>query len=123
MPGGSEFRGQSTAPRWYQTASPSASDWNLGDGGVVRRRPPVLKHCANRPRLARDPSRGAFERTVGSKRKPCYLEALGAFMPREGPKPSIRPSPMPESQPRGDRKSTRLNSSHLGISYAVFCLK
>src|ERR1039458_7286921 len=24
---------------------------------------------------------------------------------------------------QGDRKSTRLNSSHLGISYAVFCLK
>src|ERR1035441_11092072 len=24
---------------------------------------------------------------------------------------------------RIDRKSTRLNSSHLGISYAVFCLK
>src|SRR5262245_62723913 len=23
----------------------------------------------------------------------------------------------------GDRKSTRLNSSHLGISYAVYCLK
>src|SRR2546426_8019389 len=23
----------------------------------------------------------------------------------------------------GDRKSTRLNSKHLGISYAVFCLK
>src|SRR5258705_4651279 len=28
---------------------------------------------------------------------------------------------LPES--RIDRKSTRLNSSHLGISYAVFCLK
>src|SRR5256885_8616163 len=25
--------------------------------------------------------------------------------------------------PLGDRKSTRLNSSHLVISYAVFCLK
>src|SRR2546430_11927250 len=25
--------------------------------------------------------------------------------------------------PRGDRKSTRLNSSHSQISYAVFCLK
>src|SRR2546426_5842467 len=25
--------------------------------------------------------------------------------------------------PSGDRKSTRLNSSHLVISYAVFCLK
>src|SRR5205814_8217537 len=29
---------------------------------------------------------------------------------------SISPKPV-------DRKSTRLNSSHLGISYAVFCLK
>src|SRR5262245_62986847 len=27
------------------------------------------------------------------------------------------------SRPDRDRKSTRLNSSHLGISYAVFCLK
>src|SRR5947199_2594288 len=27
------------------------------------------------------------------------------------------------SDRRSDRKSTRLNSSHLGISYAVFCLK
>src|SRR3712207_7603449 len=26
-------------------------------------------------------------------------------------------------QRRGDRKSTRLNSSHANISYAVFCLK
>src|SRR5438477_5078132 len=25
--------------------------------------------------------------------------------------------------PRQDRKSTRLNSSHMSISYAVFCLK
>src|SRR5438045_6166424 len=29
---------------------------------------------------------------------------------------------MPGPAP-ADRKSTRLNSSHLGISYAVFCLK
>src|SRR5690242_21386039 len=27
------------------------------------------------------------------------------------------------SSPRIDRKSTRLNSSHMSISYAVFCLK
>src|SRR5690606_39860438 len=27
------------------------------------------------------------------------------------------------SRPRPDRKSTRLNSSHVKISYAVFCLK
>src|SRR2546430_7671117 len=28
-----------------------------------------------------------------------------------------------KSQNKGDRKSTRLNSSHSQISYAVFCLK
>src|SRR5215208_7922697 len=28
-----------------------------------------------------------------------------------------------EHSARGDRKSTRLNSSHVAISYAVFCLK
>src|SRR3989442_4553237 len=27
------------------------------------------------------------------------------------------------AHPQGDRKSTRLNSSHVRISYAVFCLK
>src|SRR5947199_8048572 len=35
-------------------------------------------------------------------------------------------SPMPKILARdwmADRKSTRLNYSHLGISYAVFCLK
>src|SRR5438045_7541029 len=45
---------------------------------------------------------------------------------------SPRSSMSPSSAPAGawvrrnrfqDRKSTRLNSSHLGISYAVFCLK
>src|SRR5690606_41704612 len=31
--------------------------------------------------------------------------------------------PAPTSRTRVDRKSTRLNSSHVKISYAVFCLK
>src|SRR5271167_1349978 len=36
--------------------------------------------------------------------------------------PGLRPAPYLAS--RGlDRKSTRLNSSHVSISYAVFCLK
>src|SRR5574337_1413587 len=51
------------------------------------------------------------------------------------PQPKTRPdSPVPSLQgpcdrslksevPCGDRKSTRLNSSHHSISYAVFCLK
>src|SRR5258705_6955338 len=35
----------------------------------------------------------------------------------------IRESRLPPQFGVRDRKSTRLNSSHLGISYAVFCLK
>src|SRR5262245_62641509 len=34
-----------------------------------------------------------------------------------------RPDPPAGRRDQEDRKSTRLNSSHLGISYAVFCLK
>src|SRR5438874_10684914 len=38
--------------------------------------------------------------------------------------PSPRPArPWGGIAGRGDRKSTRLNSSHVEISYAVFCLK
>src|SRR3712207_8015252 len=33
------------------------------------------------------------------------------------------PHAVHEPQPVADRKSTRLNSSHANISYAVFCLK
>src|SRR5262245_63945733 len=37
--------------------------------------------------------------------------------------PDDQARPVQRSAGRKDRKSTRLNSSHLGISYAVFCLK
>src|SRR5690606_42054466 len=42
---------------------------------------------------------------------------------RAGPQPGIGPDARlgPDAGP--DRKSTRLNSSHVKISYAVFCLK
>src|SRR3712207_7801928 len=51
---------------------------------------------------------------------------------RGGPRPAARPRPRraraarrrrPQRRARLDRKSTRLNSSHANISYAVFCLK
>src|SRR3712207_8381489 len=38
------------------------------------------------------------------------------------PQRAQRPRRLLQSSPR-DRKSTRLNSSHANISYAVFCLK
>src|SRR3712207_7080298 len=37
--------------------------------------------------------------------------------------PSRRPGTSTPHRADGDRKSTRLNSSHANISYAVFCLK
>src|SRR5688500_20261730 len=46
-----------------------------------------------------------------------------ALSPRAGAGESHRASPADERGIGGDRKSTRLNSSHLVISYAVFCLK
>src|SRR3712207_8808140 len=43
----------------------------------------------------------------------------------EGPdEPALEPRPRRAALPADqDRKSTRLNSSHANISYAVFCLK
>src|SRR5438552_10859600 len=49
------------------------------------------------------------------------------FRSREDPRQLVRDDdhrcPEAVSEGKGDRKSTRLNSSHQIISYAVFCLK
>src|SRR2546426_6729657 len=50
------------------------------------------------------------------------LMAASAFTPNPGGNTSAT-APIFVSDDGGDRKSTRLNSSHLVISYAVFCLK
>src|SRR3989442_11531062 len=42
---------------------------------------------------------------------------------RSTPKPVRRQASESIDSCKGDRKSTRLNSSHVRISYAVFCLK
>src|SRR5215212_10544963 len=55
---------------------------------------------------------------LGSLR--AAVGALGAA-PEAGP--WVLPAPLRAGEAAADRKSTRLNSSHLGISYAVFCLK
>src|SRR5256885_3055278 len=62
-----------------------------------------------------------------------YTTLFRSQMPRlegEAAEPDIVPHPQAVQQALGeqhggdkDRKSTRLNSSHLVISYAVFCLK
>src|SRR3712207_6927935 len=49
---------------------------------------------------------------VGEDRRPAGLVEMGDAGVRRT-----------EVDPQEDRKSTRLNSSHANISYAVFCLK
>src|SRR3712207_8833836 len=57
-------------------------------------------------RGARDRAGGAVDRQAGGQARRA---------------PGVRRRPVPG--PHGDRKSTRLNSSHANLSYAVFCLK
>src|SRR5207249_10437380 len=62
--------------------------------------------------------RGTRRATAGAPRTPP---------PGRAAAPALRPAPRRSGGParpaHGDRKSTRLNSSHVSISYAVFCLK
>src|SRR2546426_7501657 len=65
-----------------------------------------------------------------SFRFPAAGATVGRAVPaspgaRTSPPPASAKPPEPEvaRATSGDRKSTRLNSSHLVISYAVFCLK
>src|SRR3712207_5327485 len=52
-----------------------------------------------------------------------FLNALEAALPAGRIVPVILDNYATHKHPRVDRKSTRLNSSHANISYAVFCLK
>src|SRR6266508_6406495 len=69
------------------------------------------------PRSTLFPYTTLFRSPVRARR--TYREGSPAAAPRGPRGRALRcPSPSP-----GDRKSTRLNSSHVAISYAVFCLK
>src|SRR3989449_2066020 len=70
---------------------------------------------------------GPAEQTALYERHPCNVVRLelGREHPGDGPQDNryTRAKRFLEEWLRGDRKSTRLNSSHGYISYAVFCLK
>src|SRR3712207_8373972 len=71
---------------------------------------PILRHPEG-PLGARAPARA---RPRGVRDPRGRRRVASPAGPR---RPSLHPDP------RADRKSTRLNSSHANISYAVFCLK
>src|SRR5690242_20824009 len=64
---------------------------------------------------------------------PIYRRVFGVIPGRSRPQPPDPHARQPDDRRHpvairqqfreGDRKSTRLNSSHMSISYAVFCLK
>src|SRR2546426_3863907 len=64
----------------------------------------------------------ARRRPGGALSEPALPRARGHVAGRRLP-PRLGALPRRGGRRRPDRKSTRLNSSHLVISYAVFCLK
>src|SRR4030095_10637149 len=59
-------------------------------------------------------------------RRPCQYGSRGKSATASNLPPPVRiyaEWATPSNEARTDRKSTRLNSSHTVISYAVFCLK
>src|SRR5699024_11897328 len=73
---------------------------------------------------AEDPVRCEAEQCGRERReRHQHEDARDEGVPREDRHAEHRHAGCAEREDRGDRKSTRLNSSHVSISYAVFCLK
>src|SRR3989454_319010 len=75
---------------------------------------------ARRPRAGRHPRPGGGDRARRDRRAAPLPRRPRLFLRA---RPNLRQPPLRGHRRRADRKSTRLNSSHLVISYAVFCLK
>src|SRR2546427_13249768 len=90
--------------------------------GPRARRRPRPKH----PRWRRHcPGSGTFPRSRAEPRgcsRCCARRPFLSTLVRSLPCSCVQPCRCPLC-PHSDRKSTRLNSSHSQISYAVFCLK
>src|SRR5206468_13108756 len=72
--------------------------------------------------LMQRPQRAA-SRTIQPGRRVKIAYRIKTILSWVEEKQDSRPARCGEQDQRGDRKSTRLNSSHDQISYAVFCLK
>src|SRR5690348_18085849 len=75
-------------------------------------------------RRSSDLKRGARAALVKLGSEGCAFSAADGARVHVRPwRPPLLPEPGARAPARQDRKSTRLNSSHPSISYAVFCLK
>src|SRR2546430_5869565 len=84
---------------------------------------PLSRSVADRPHHVPHPGGGPHAGGVGQRQRvdASVHEPLGHLEHPAGL--DVPLEPVPERGRDGDRKSTRLNSSHSQISYAVFCLK
>src|SRR2546421_6012650 len=74
--------------------------------------------------IRRPPRSTLFPYTTLFRSRPHRATSIARVRPRQArPLPEARRGRARPSASRRDRKSTRLNSSHDQISYAVFCLK
>src|SRR5437660_6430364 len=78
---------------------------------------PVRQMCESycRPKMVQSPASGYLRPTSG----PCRVMSSAITLVLPGKRAKCQR----QALAFGDRKSTRLNSSHVAISYAVFCLK
>src|SRR5262245_186991 len=84
----------------------------------------VTNQRALAPQVAAARSRGLIVRELATSDDPAAQ--IARLDPAQYASMNLvwgRPGHVTAVYARRDRKSTRLNSSHLGISYAVFCLK
>src|SRR5690606_41586511 len=80
---------------------------------------PIYRFEVEQVGADRDDPGGHDEREVGRRERRCRVVQPANHQPRS---PVSRPGMLMAGKAR-DRKSTRLNSSHVKISYAGFCLK
>src|SRR5947199_8256796 len=119
QPGGSDLEGLGLGLEGFDVAHAAVSH------AAAQAARHLEDHVGHGP-LVRDAALDPFRHELG-RRHLALLEVAvaGAFFHgAQAPHAADHfEAPSLEQERLPDRKSTRLNSSHLGISYAVFCLK
>src|SRR5437899_7076026 len=99
----------------FATAQTPAAQQKTAPAGPPPKKNPLLKLAEPWPEAD-----VLKQRKKESEERPLFKSIDPLEFTLTGPFNTINKDHNPDST---DRKSTRLNSSHLGISYAVFCLK
>src|SRR6266702_4835624 len=105
------------------TLPPSPLGTTVGAGGARPSRTGRTKTMSStiESRTAMSPTPPATPRLRLQPDRPTYTLLDGGWWPRSADPAAELPGLILALDERQDRKSTRLNSSHVATSYAVFC--